>query len=305
LSRISERFSQLAAPGEGCLACYLMGGDPSLELSRQAILAVAEAGADIVEIGIPFSEPVGDGPTIQAAGIRALAAGATPESILGMVSQVRRDCSVALVVMTYYNIALRPGLRRFSGMACDSGVDGVILADLPVPEAGPWIEEAKRAGVDTIFLASPTSTEEALQEIGAAATGFVYCVSVLGVTGARESLAAGVGDVVKRIKAHTPLPVLIGFGISSPEHVRDACRVADGVVVGSALVNLVARRQDDHGVSLKRLSEFVAEMKRATRKGQSVVGVSGAAAAPRQPGSGNENVGSAARKGPGRRKNDH
>lgn len=265
MSRISEKFSELARLREGCLACYLVGGDPDLEFSRQAILTVAEAGADIIEVGIPFSEPIGDGPTIQAAGARALAAGATPKAILGMLSQVRRNCDVPVVIMTYYNIALRPGLREFAQSAGSSGADGVILADLPVPEAGPWVAEAQLAGLDTIFLASPTSTDQAIQDIGATATGFVYCISLMGVTGARESLATGVGNIVGRIKAHASLPVLIGFGISTPGHVREACEVADGVVVGSALIDLAVRHYDNRSAALEQMSQFVAEMKAATR----------------------------------------
>ena len=265
MSRISDKFAQLAQSRECCLVCYLMGGDPDLDFSRRAVFAVAEAGADIVEVGIPFSEPIGEGPTIQAAGVRARQAGATPESVLDMVALLRRDCDVPLVIMTYYNIALRPGLHDFAQRVARSGADGVILADLPVPEAGPWIEEARRASLDTIFLASPTSSTEALEEIGAASTGFVYCVSLMGVTGARESLSAGLEKVVERVKAGTTLPVLIGFGISRPEHVREACQGSDGVVVGSALIDLGLSHYDNPDVALKCMSDFVAQMKSATR----------------------------------------
>lgn len=266
MSRIGGKFRQLGGLQEGCLACYVMGGDPDPEFSRGAILAVAEAGADIVEVGIPFSDPVGDGPTIQAAGARALAAGATPDGILGIVSQVRQKCDVPIVIMTYYNIALRAGLGAFAGKAANSGADGVILADLPVQEASPWIEEAQGASLDTIFLVSPTSSEKALQEIGAAASGFVYCVSLMGVTGARASLGSGVESVVQRTKGHTSLPVLIGFGISTPQQVRRACQIADGAVVGSALIDLASSHYSDSGMALKEISEFVGNLKEATRE---------------------------------------
>lgn len=264
MSRIAETFRELSELEEGCLACYLMGGDPEPEFSREAILAIAEAGADIVEVGIPFSDPVGDGPTIQAAGARALATGATPDGILGVVSQVRRKSEVPIVIMTYYNIALRAGLDEFARKVARSGADGVILADLPVQEAAPWIEEARAASLDTIFLVSPTTGERALEEIGAVASGFVYCVSLMGVTGARASLASGVENVVRRTKGRSPLPVLIGFGISTPQQVRRACQIADGAVVGSALIDLASSHYCDRGMALKELSEFVANLKKAT-----------------------------------------
>ena len=268
MSAISERFASLAQSHEGALACYLMGGDPDLDFSRQAVLTAAEAGADIIEVGIPFSEPIGDGPTIQAAGTRALAGGATPEGVLRMISQIRRNCDVPIVVMTYYNIALRPGLRVFARRLADSGVAGVILPDLPVPEASEWIEQARETGLDTIFLVSPSSTAESIREIAAAAAGFVYCVSLMGVTGARNFLASGIADVVGKIRAHTSLPVLIGFGVSRPEHVRDACQIADGAVVGSALIDLAARHYDNRAAALKAVSKFITRLKLATKRVQ-------------------------------------
>ena len=200
----------------------------------EVVRAIADAGADAIEIGIPFSDPVMDGPVIQAASEQALAAGATPHGILDELSRV--DAGVPLAVMTYYNIAFRTGLLRFAETVVASGVAAVILPDLPLEEVGPWARAADAAGVETVLLAAPTAPDERLPRVCARARGFVYAVGLLGVTGEREALAASSLVIARRLKAVTDKPVLVGVGVSSPEQAVEVCAEADGVVIGSALV---------------------------------------------------------------------
>jgi tryptophan synthase alpha chain len=200
----------------------------------EVVAAVAEAGADAIEIGIPFSDPVIDGPIIQAASEQALAAGATPVSILDALRQA--DAGVPLAVMTYYNIAARMGLRRFASTLVASGVVAAILPDLPLEEVGPWARSADWGGVETVLLAAPTAPDERLVRVCARARGFVYAVGLLGVTGEREHLPASSLVIARRLKAVTDLPVLVGVGVSNADQALAVCQEADGVVIGSALI---------------------------------------------------------------------
>lgn len=210
---------------------YVTGGvDGWLDAVRSA----AVAGADAIEIGIPFSDPVMDGPTIQEASDRALEAGATPESILAELRGVEVD--VPLAVMTYYNIGFHMGLERFANRLADAGVVAAILPDLPLDEAGPWCEAADGAGVETVFLAAPTTPDDRLPLICERSRGFVYGVGLLGVTGERSQLQASAVDIAGRLKNVTDVPVLVGVGVSTPEQAQEVSQVADGVVIGSALV---------------------------------------------------------------------
>lgn len=239
--------------GRKCLVPYITGG---LAGWRPAVEAVAAAGADAVEIGIPFSDPVMDGPTIQTAGDRALAAGATPAGILAAAADL--DVGVPLVVMTYYNIAHHMGHERFARSLADSGVSGAILADLPLEESGPWAAAADEAGVETVLLAAPTASGERLAAVCARARGFVYAVGLLGVTGERAALAASAVVIAGRLKAITDLPVLVGVGVSTPRQAAEATSVADGVVVGSAVVRRLLEGHGPEGVG-----EFVGDLRRA------------------------------------------
>lgn len=220
------------AAGRKLLVPYVTGGlgDDWAEVVR----AIADAGADAIEIGIPFSDPVMDGPVIQAASEKALAAGTTPHAILDELSRV--DAGVPLAVMTYYNIAFRTGLQRFAESVASSGVAAAILPDLPLEEVGPWARNADAAGVETVLLAAPTAPDERLPRVCARARGFVYAVGLLGVTGERDDLAASSLVIARRLKAVTDKPVLVGVGVSTPAQAVEVCTEADGVVIGSALV---------------------------------------------------------------------
>ncbi|MGZ4705115.1 MAG: tryptophan synthase subunit alpha [Acidimicrobiales bacterium] len=220
------------AAGRKLLVPYVTGGlgDDWTEVVR----AIADAGADAIEIGVPFSDPVMDGPVIQAASERALEAGATPHAILDELSRV--DAGVPLAVMTYYNIAFRSGLQRFAENLAASGVSAAILPDLPLEEVGPWARNADAAGVETVLLAAPTAPDERLPRVCARSRGFVYAVGLLGVTGERDALAASSLVIARRLKAVTDKPVLVGVGVSSAEQAVEVCAEADGVVIGSALV---------------------------------------------------------------------
>lgn len=220
----------------------------------EVVHAVADAGADAVEIGIPFSDPMIDGPVVQEASLRALRRGTTPTSVLDELRAT--EVGVPLAVMTYYNIVFRAGERRFARELAAAGVSGAIVPDLPLEEAGPWCAEADAAGVATVLLVAPSTPEERAARICARARGFVYGVGVMGVTGERERLASSAGEVARRLRAVTDLPVCVGIGISTPEQAIEVCRDADGVVIGSALV----RRLLDGG-GPAGAARFVAEVR--------------------------------------------
>lgn len=217
--------------GGKSLVTYLTGG---LGAWRPMMAAAALAGADAIEVGIPFSDPVMDGPVIQAANEAALAAGANPASILDGVADL--DAGVPLAVMTYANLVFRFGWQRFADRCAEVGVAGAILPDIPLEETGPWCAAADRAGVETVLLAAPTAPDDRLVRVCERSRGFVYAVGLLGITGERDSLAASAVEIARRLKAVTDLPVLVGVGIGSPEQAAEVCEVADGVVIGSAVV---------------------------------------------------------------------
>jgi tryptophan synthase alpha chain len=266
MSRIPERFASLREQREGALVVFITAGDPNLLLSEKAVLTIAEAGADIIEIGIPFSDPLADGPTIQSSTFRALQQGVTPASALEMVARVRAQSDVPLVVMTYFNPVWQMGVERFAREASQAGVDGVIMTDMPPDEAGEWHPVARRYGLDTIFLVAPTSTPERMRLVAQMSSGFVYCVSRTGVTGAREDLPEEVPQMLRAMRELTELPLCVGFGISRPEHVRAVCQVADGAVVGSAVVSLMAQEAArGEPAALSAVYRFVKGLKEATR----------------------------------------
>lgn len=242
MNRIDAKFRELKLRKEKALVVYLTAGFPSARMLPDLVNACVDAGVDVVELGVPFSDPLADGPTIQAASEKALANGVSPVWVLKQVKQLRRrGVEVPLGLMTYYNPVLRYGLRRFCGDAAAAGVDGLIVPDLPPEEAEDLLKAARPRGLDTIFLAAPTSTRERLKQAVRRSTGFIYYVSLTGVTGARSSLPAQVDAQVRAIKGMTRLPVCVGFGVSTPAQVRQVVHAADGAIVGSALMSLVGR----------------------------------------------------------------
>jgi tryptophan synthase alpha chain len=263
-SRIRDRFAGLAAGEERALVIYVTAGHPTLSRSRDVLAAVAEGGADLVELGIPFSDPMADGPTIQRSSQRALEAGTTMEGVFSLVREFRRISSIPLVLFTYYNPVFVYGGEEFARRAKQEGADGLLVVDLPPEEAGELTPHLRRHGLDFIHLVTPTTGPERVASIASGAAGFLYYVTVTGVTGARESLDREVGPALKRIRAASRVPVCAGFGISSPEQVRQVARYADGVVVGSALVNLVDRSAESPDM-FRDVRDFVAGLKEATR----------------------------------------
>ena len=264
MSRISARFDALAGAGDGALIVFVVAGHPDPATSAELLPAIADAGADIIELGVPFSDPLADGPVIQAASQRALAEEVSPARVLEMAAALRRVREVPLVLMTCYNPIWQFGLDAFAGESVGAGVDGVIVTDLPPEEAAEWVDVARSHRLDTVFLLAPTSSHARIEKVVDLATGFVYCVSRMGVTGARDELPEDLARLVGRIRGQTAKPVAVGFGISRPDHVAGVCRLTEGAVVGSAMVALMDREQSSAGLA-RKVKDFVAELKAATR----------------------------------------
>lgn len=240
MSRIDAAFRELRQARRCGLVTYVTAGDPDLERSREILVRLAHAGADLLEVGVPFSDPLADGPAIQRATERAIQAGSTLVKVLGMVSDVRSLVNAPIVIFTYANPVLRMGLDEFVHRARQAGVDGVLTLDVPPEESGQFREALSRARIDTIFLLSPTTTPERIRRAAALGTGFLYGISRLGVTGARDTLSDSARELAARVRAETGMPLALGFGLSRPEHVRAVGEFADAAVVGSALVNVIA-----------------------------------------------------------------
>ncbi len=245
MSRIAETFARLRAQGRKALIPYITLGFPERESALELVPALVEAGADLVELGVPFSDPLADGATIQAASQRALANGMTPTLALEQIARLRaQGLTVPFIWMGYYNPILQMGLEAFAQRAAEAGLDGVIVPDLPPEEADALQQALQAHDLDLIFLLAPTSDETRIREVARRSTGFIYLVSVTGVTGAREHLPPDLPDLVHRVRRHTDLPLAVGFGISRPEHAAAVGRLADGVIVGSALLRALAVSED-------------------------------------------------------------
>jgi tryptophan synthase alpha chain len=244
VTRIGGRFEELRARGEGALIPFVVAGDPDLETTLRVMAALARAGADVLELGVPFSDPLADGPVNQAAYDRALRNGATLDGVFEAVRRFRRVSDAPVVLMTYSNPVAQYGWAKFAGAAAAAGVDGVLATDLPPEEAEAWLPHARGAGLDTIFLLAPTSPDSRIARVAKLATGYVYCVSRLGVTGVRDQLPPDAQALVERVRAKVKIPVVVGFGLSRPEQVRAVCQFADGAVVGSALVSVIAEHRE-------------------------------------------------------------
>lgn len=240
MSRIDDVFARLRATGRTGLVTYVTAGDPDLARSAEVIRAVDRGGADIIELGVPFSDPLADGPVIQRATERALAAGTTLSRVLELAASLRDDVRAPLVLFTYANPVLRMGLAAFASRARQAGIDGVLVLDVPPEEAGEAHAAFEAEGLDTIFLLSPTTTVERIRRAATLGRGFLYGISRLGVTGAREDVADSAAALAARVRAETDRPLALGFGFSAPAHVRAVGQWADAAVVGSALVTVVA-----------------------------------------------------------------
>ena len=260
MSRLAATFERLRAAGRPGLVTYVTAGDPDLPRTEGILRALDRAGADVVEVGIPFSDPLADGPVIQRATERALAAGTTLTGVLELLRRVRPDLRMPVVVFSYANPIFRIGAERFADLAGEAGVDGVLVLDLPIEEAGDFRAMLDARGIDTILLLSPTTSDERLRQAAALGSGFLYAISRLGVTGIRQELAEGAEDMVRRIRGVSALPVALGFGISTPEHVREVGRWADAAVVGSALVNVIAEAGGASDLNT-RVEEYVRWLK--------------------------------------------
>jgi tryptophan synthase alpha chain len=258
---LTEKFSELASRGEKALVCFFTAGDQPLADLPRIVALLEESGADAIEIGIPFSDPFGEGPTIQFSSQRALENGATVNKILAAISECK--ASIPLVTMGYYNPVLRSGLTEYAMRSKEAGCTGTIISDLIPDEADDWDAASSAAGMETIYLCAPTSTSARIEEVARRSTGFVYAVSRTGVTGAESAVPPEVKDLVARVRALTPKPVCVGFGISKPEHVRMVCSVADGAVVGSALVKCLHEHWGTEDGEAK-VSALIRELKAAT-----------------------------------------
>jgi tryptophan synthase alpha chain len=264
VNRIERRFRELAARGEKAFIPFIEAGDPTLEFTRRYVLELERAGVDVIELGVPFSDPLADGVVNQEAAQRALRHHVTLKDILSLVEGLREKSEVPLLLFTYYNPVLAYGIEKLAKDGAAAGVDGILCVDLPPEEAGDYVRAFYGAGLSTVFLLAPTSTDERIERIAKSSTGFVYYVSRTGVTGERDNIEEAVRGMVGKIKAHTDLPVAVGFGVSKPEHAREIASYADGVVVGSAIVRLIGElgEKDDAPATV---GEFVRTLVKATK----------------------------------------
>jgi tryptophan synthase alpha chain len=264
--RIARCFRDLAATGELGLVAYITAGDPSLDATEKIVLAAAEAGADVIELGVPFSDPVADGPTIQRASERAVRNGTTLAGVIELVRSLRKSTEVPLVLFSYFNPILQMGIQKFADAASAAGADGVLATDLTPEEADDYRMVLHARGLDTIFLAAPTSTDTRLALIAECSTGFLYLISRTGVTGERAALPEDLPALARRVRRFTKLPLAVGFGISSPEHVSVLGGIADAAVVGSALVADIEKAATVSAAA-DAVAERVRALKRAAREG--------------------------------------
>jgi tryptophan synthase alpha chain len=260
VSRLDTTFARLRARGERALVAYVTAGDPSLADTRRLVIEAERRGADVIELGVPFSDPIAEGPVIQRAMARALAAGVTVARMLETVATMRAEVSVPLVLLTYYNPVLAFGLKAFARTAAEAGVDGAIVADLPPEEAGPLAAEAEPAGLDVIHLVAPTSTPPRVRLIARRSRGFIYVVSVTGVTGERQEIPADLAAQIRTLRLVTTKPVCVGFGISTPAQAAAIGRLADGAIVGSAIVRMIEERAGSPTL-VEDVGNFIAELK--------------------------------------------
>ena len=266
--RVDLAFKRLSDEDRGGLVTFITAGDPDLETSQNLMERLPDSGADIIELGMPFSDPMADGPAIQAASLRALANGASLRKTLDMVARFRRsNDQTPVILMGYFNPIYQYGPARFVTDAVESGVDGLILVDLPPEEDDELCDPARTAGLHWVRLVTPTSDEERLKTVLKNSSGFVYYVSIAGITGTRSAAVSAVGDAVARLRSHTGLPIAVGFGINTPDQVRDTVEVADSAVVGSAIIREIEKNLDDTGAARSELLENVSSLVRTLAEG--------------------------------------
>jgi tryptophan synthase alpha chain len=265
MNRIDKKFRGLKRKGEKAFIVYITSGDPSLKLTGKLVLELDKRGADMIELGVPFSDPMADGPTIQAASERALANGVNIKKIFTLVKKLRRSTDIPIAFMTYYNPVYRYGVKKFVRDAAASGVDGVIVPDLPPEEAGELLARSKKEGFDNIFLLSPTSSRGRIKTVGRASKGFIYYVSLTGVTGARRQLPSEIVRNVKNIKKITGKPVCVGFGVSTPAQAKAIARISDGVIVGSAVIKVIEKNIGKKDLVAKA-GRFAGSLAKAVKK---------------------------------------
>lgn len=263
-NRIQKTFERLKAKGEKALITFITAGDPSIKISKEIIFELEKSGADIVELGIPFSDPMADGPTIQAASERALKKGTTLKDVLELVKDVRKRSQIPIILFGYYNPIFAYGTERFAKDVKKAGADGILVVDLPPEEAHELKKAADSCSLDLIFLLTPTSDDNRMRLVAEKASGFIYYVSVAGITGARKELPGTIQRYIRKVRQFTPLPVGVGFGISTPEQAREVSKWADGVIVGSAIVNVIEKNQDLPDLVTK-VGKFVAKLKRGMK----------------------------------------
>ncbi|MCG2709994.1 MAG: tryptophan synthase subunit alpha [Thermodesulfovibrionales bacterium] len=259
MNRIEKVFKKLKAQNKKAFIPYIMAGDPSIEKTKEIVIMFEECGADIAELGVPFTDPLADGPTIQRAAERALKNGVTLKKVIAIVKDLRQKTKIPLVLMTYYNPVFKYGEKRFIADAKDAGVDGVIIPDLPPDEAGEFTRLAKNAAVASIFLLAPTSTDERIKKVARASTGFIYYVSITGITGAQLLLDGSIEKSINGIRKISDKPVAVGFGISMPDEAEAVAGISDGVVIGSAIVKKAQASLD------KELRDFLLKLRGAIK----------------------------------------
>jgi tryptophan synthase alpha chain len=260
MGRIDNVFADLKTQGKTGIIAYVTVGYPDVDATRAVVPAIIEAGADMIELGVPFSDPLADGPTVQRSSQAALLNGVTLETCLEVCGELRERLPlVPLILMPYYNPILAYGVNRFAESAQAAGVDGVIVPDLPPEEAGPLLEACRPHGIEVIFLLAPTTTDARMETVARSAGGFIYCVSLNGVTGVRSDLPAGLPNFLERVRRHTDIPLAVGFGVSTGEHVRLVGKNADAAIIGSALIQMMEQAEPDQCV--ERVREFVAGLR--------------------------------------------
>ena len=264
MNKLEKNFAGLRKQKKKAFIVFITAGDPTEKRTIELARVLAESGADVIELGLPFSDPLADGPTIQKAGERALSGGMNTDRYFSLTARIGRELDVPLVCLTYYNIILQYGLEKFAQSCRKNGVSGVIVPDLPVEEAGPFLSSCRKSKVNLIFLVSETTTGGRMEKILSKASGFVYAVAILGTTGARDRVSGKLRGLIRRVKSKTRLPVAVGFGISRPEHAREVLSYgADAVIVGSAIVKKIEGSLKEERKMLSRVRSFADSMRKA------------------------------------------